>query len=132
MGFQMRRFARRTVNKVVAIAAVLVLAALGAIGVAAPAQAASLGTGWDHDASSHLGAYLVGGVYAYCMDPGVPPPLSASSDGGLITGYTSHGPAAGQNSTYLDATTLGKINYLVSTWGQTTNKDQAAAVAPPT
>lgn len=120
---------KQTVKRYLAAAAIVALSTIGLVAGVAPAQAASLGVGWDYNATSHLGAYSVGGVNGYCIDPGVPPPLAASSDAGIVTSYTSQGPSLGQNVTNLDSTTLGKVNYLVSTFGQTGNKDQAAAVA---
>lgn len=119
-----------TAMRLVAVSAIVAVASLGGVAVVAPpAQAASIGVGYNYDSNSHLGSYVVGGVYGYCIDPGAAPPLSASGDAGIVTGYTSHGPGISQNATGLDATTLGRINYLVTTYGQTGDRNQAAAVA---
>jgi hypothetical protein len=124
--------ARSATLRVLAAVAVVAVACLGAVAVPPAAAAATLGAGLSYGgnpSNGYVGNYVVGGVYAYCIDPGMTWPLAASSDAGLVSAYTSSGPAAGENAVALSSTTLGKINYLVTTWGQTSDPLQAAAVA---
>ncbi|MCU1423223.1 MAG: hypothetical protein JWN36_2874 [Microbacteriaceae bacterium] len=115
----------------VAFAALLALALSlgGAVLIAQPAHAAGIGVGWDFDRNSHLGAYTVPGGNAYCLNPGLPPATAATSDAGIVSSFTSAGPTAGRNVVTLGAATLARINYLVTTYGQTTDRDVASAVA---
>jgi hypothetical protein len=107
----------------------LALSLCSAVVIAQPAHAAGIGVGWDFDQDSHLGAYTVPGGNAYCLNPGLPPATAVTSNAGIVSSFTSSGPTAGRNSVALGAATLAKINYLVTRYGQTTDRDVAAAVA---
>lgn len=127
----------RTVGSRIMIVSTAAAAALGltaTVSIVAPesASAASIGPGFAYQGNpeSFLGGYILpNGQIGYCPDPGELPPLTATSDGGIVTSYVSHGPGTTQNATALDSTTLGKINYLVTTYGQTGDSDVAAAVS---
>lgn len=99
----------------------LVLALVGALWTAPPARAADQGTGFGTWAplSAHgwHGSMLVGGVHTYCIIPGLPLPTGTSVDHGVS------GSAAG-----LTPHQLAGINLIVTTYGQTTDPVQAAAV----
>lgn len=103
-----------------AILAVLASVVAGLLG-AAPANAASQGAGFGTwapvSAYGWHGSMLVNGVHTYCITPGAPAPTGASVDQGVS------GSAAGLNPSQLTA-----INMLVSTYGQTDDAVQAAAV----
>lgn len=97
------------------------LALLSVLTVAPPASAASRGAGFGTWAplSAHgwHGSMLVNGVHTYCIVPGLPAPTGESVDHGV------RGDAAG-----LSPQQLAGINLLVSTYGQTDDPVQAAAV----
>jgi hypothetical protein len=102
---------------------VVACAALAAIlvGLAPPASAADQGTGFGTWApvsrTGWHGSVLAAGVHTYCIHPGLPAPTGPSTDHGV------RGDARG-----LSAQQLVSINYLVSTYGQTTDPVQAASV----
>lgn len=88
----------------------------------APADAAERGAGFGTwapiSAYGWHGSMLVGGVHTYCITPGAPAPTGPTTDHGIS------GSAAG-----LTPQQLTGINLLVSTYGQTNDPVQAAAVA---
>lgn len=105
----------------------LILAALVVllvVDVVAPprADAAERGAGFGTWApiSAHgwHGSMLIDGVHTYCITPGAPAPTGPSTDHGISAS------AAG-----LSAQQLAGINLLVSSYGQTQDPVQAAAVA---
>ena len=101
--------------------AVIVALLAGPVLSAAPASAAERGTGFGTWAPvspyGWHGSMLVNGVHTYCILPGLPLPTGPSVDHGVSGG------AAG-----LSAEQLTRINHLVSTYGQTDDPVQAAAV----
>lgn len=86
------------------------------------ADAAERGTGFGTwapiSAYGWHGSMLVGGVHTYCITPGAPAPTGQTTDHGIS------GSAAG-----LSPQQLAGINLLVTTYGQTDDPVQAAAVA---
>ncbi len=86
------------------------------------ADAAERGTGFGTwapiSAYGWHGSMLVGGVHTYCITPGAPAPTGQTTDHGIS------GSAAG-----LSPRQLAGINLLVTTYGQTGDPVQAAAVA---
>jgi hypothetical protein len=107
----------------IALLAVFVLLFLAIdIGWPTRADAAERGAGFGTwapiSAYGWHGSMLVGGVHTYCITPGAPAPTGATSDHGIS------GSAAG-----LSPPQLTGINLLVSTYGQTDDPVQAAAVA---
>lgn len=105
------------------LALVLILAAALVAGIVAtlPARAASPGSGFGEWASSTSygwhGSMMVNGIHTYCIFPGRPLPTGASEDHGVSTSAAD-----------LDPQRLTAINMLVSTYGQTADPVQAAAV----
>jgi len=95
-----------------------------AITLVAPsrADAAERGTGFGTwapvSAYGWHGSMLVDGVHTYCITPGAPAPTGRTADHGIS------GSAAG-----LSPQQLAGINLLVTTYGQTADPVQAAAVA---
>ena len=87
-----------------------------------PAGAAERGVGFGTWAASSRygwhGSMLIDGVHTYCITPGAPLPIGPSTHHGIS------GSAAG-----LSPQQLAGINLLVSTYGQTSDPVQAAAVA---
>ncbi|MFC0198236.1 hypothetical protein ACFFIR_15300, partial [Microbacterium arthrosphaerae] len=87
-----------------------------------PAGAAERGAGFGTwapvSAYGWHGSMLVGGVHTYCITPGAPAPTGQSVDHGVS------GSAAG-----LAPQQLAGINHLVTSYGQTNDPVQAAAVA---
>ena len=119
------RFLRwRTLPLPAYVLVVVVLAVLLVMDIAAPshADAAERGTGFGTwapiSAYGWHGSMLVDGVHTYCITPGAPAPTGPSTDHGIS------GSAAG-----LSPQQLAGINLLVSTYGQTDDHVQAAAVA---
>ncbi len=106
------------------VALALLAAALVAFNPAAssPAGAADRGVGFGTWASGTRygwhGSMLIDGVHTYCITPRLPLPVGPSTHHGIS------GSAAG-----LSARQLAGINLLVSTYGQTDDPVQAAAVA---
>lgn len=92
------------------------------IGSPSRADAAERGTGFGTwapiSAYGWHGSMLVGGVHTYCITPGAPAPTGQTADHGIS------GSAAG-----LSPQQLAGINLLVTTYGQTDDPVQAAAVA---
>ncbi len=115
-------FARLPLPAYVLIFPVLIL--LLALDVVAPprADAAERGVGFGTwapvSAYGWHGSMLIDGVHTYCITPGAPAPTGPSSDHGIS------GSAAG-----LSPQQLAGINLLVSSYGQTQDPVQAAAVA---
>lgn len=102
------------------IAAVLGLTTVQALNPVAPASAASYGPGWtnaDNGGLGFLGAYRHAGINVYCLDLDVAPPM------GNTTGPTYGGWAG------LSANDLARINWAVSTYGQSSDRVVTAAVA---
>ncbi|WP_019181610.1 hypothetical protein [Microbacterium yannicii] len=115
-----RRSVRFLLASLVAGAAALAVVA-GGVAFAAPAHAAAQGAGFGTWAPISTygwhGSMLVDGVHTYCITPGAPAPTGASTDHGVS------GTAAG-----LSPQQLTGINLLVTTYGQTDDPVQAAAV----
>jgi hypothetical protein len=115
-------FARLPLPAYVVILAGLVVLLL--IDVVAPprADAAERGVGFGTwapiSAYGWHGSMLIDGVHTYCITPGAPAPTGPSTDHGIS------GSAAG-----LSPQQLAGINLLVSSYGQTQDPVQAAAVA---
>lgn len=109
-------------KRVLAALLVLAAAAVAAVVSIMPASAASPGTGFGEWASSTRygwhGSMVAGGMHTYCIFPGRPLPTGDSVDNGPST-----------NAAGLDPQRLTAINMLVSTYGQTGDPVQAAAVA---
>ncbi|HKP06710.1 MAG TPA: hypothetical protein VJU58_05605 [Microbacterium sp.] len=103
---------------------VAVFVSIVAVNIAFPsrADAADRGTGFGTwapiSAYGWHGSMLVDGVHTYCITPGAPAPTGPSTDHGIS------GSAAG-----LSSPQLAGINHLVTTYGQTGDAVQAAAVA---
>ncbi|MFE5410958.1 hypothetical protein [Microbacterium sp. NPDC056569] len=95
-----------------------------ALDVVSPSRAAAAERGTGFGTWAPISAYgwhgsmLVNGVHTYCITPGAPAPTGQSTDHGVS------GSAAG-----LSAQQLTGINLLVTTYGQTEDPVQAAAVA---
>lgn len=112
----------RQFGAMLATAAVLVT---GGILAAGPASAASLGPGHgDLNTTGTVGAFIAesDGRQVYCMDAGAPAPWNTTSGPTTVTDLTSY---TGQQ---LSPTTLAKLNYVLSKWGDSTNPDITAAV----
>ena len=107
----------------VAITAVALLA--GSLVVSQPAMAASLGAGYG-DSGDWRGAYTVGSMKVYCLEPGIAAPMGTSEDRGYVSTLNARSSAGGTNA--MTANQLARVNYLVTTYGQTENNNQAAAV----
>lgn len=82
--------------------------------------------------ASHLGAYGPPGSqfphatgHAYCADPTLAGPTAAGSYGPITTVTTWTSKITGQSATPQD---LARAAYVLSTYGETTNDEQAAAV----
>ncbi|MDT0117488.1 hypothetical protein Q9R20_10855 [Microbacterium sp. PRF11] len=110
---------RRRLPAFLAAAAVL----LGGIGLAAPAaraadRGAGFGTWAPLSSTGWHGSMLVDGVHTYCIHPGRPVATDPSTDHGTTS-----------NVEGLNAQQLVSINHLVSTYGQTGDAVQAAAVS---
>jgi hypothetical protein len=101
--------------------AALVLTVIGLVATAPSASAADRGVGFGTWAplSAHgwHGSMVVGGVHTYCILPGLPAPTGASTDHGVRSDAGGLSPVQ-----------LAGINRLVSTYGQTDDPVQAAAV----
>lgn len=124
---------RGVFSRVAAGVAVASIALTGAVVVMAPAQAAGLGAGFG-PANDYLGGYVApDGSIVYCIDPGIDSPSpGTTTDAGLAgAGFTASSQTgsggAGPTNT-LDADTAARINYVVSTYGQTWDNVEAAAV----
>ena len=108
-------------KRLLAVLAVVAATLTGAIVAGIPAQAASPGSGFGSwgpwTPYGWHGSMVVGGIHTYCILPGRALPTGASEDRGIS------GDAAGLNPQQLTA-----VNMLVSTYGQTGDPVQAAAV----
>ncbi|WGD38306.1 LPXTG cell wall anchor domain-containing protein [Lysinibacter sp. HNR] len=102
----------------------LVFLAAGSITLSSPAQAATiLGPGFGFDGGrSIFGGYIApDGSIAYCLEWGKPGPTNPA------WATTNQGPASSFNG--WGELEISRINYVVTTWGQTADPVQAAAVA---
>jgi len=112
----------RQFGALLAATAVLVT---GGIIAAGPASAASLGPGHgDLNTTGTVGAFIAesDGRQVYCMDAGAPAPWNMTSGPTTVTELVSY---TGQQ---LSPTTLAKLNYVMSKWGDSANPDTTAAV----
>jgi hypothetical protein len=111
----------RAARILTAVILVLTAAIAGSLVSAAPAAAADRGVGfgaWQPISPyGWHGSMIIDGVHTYCILPGAPLPTGASVDHGVST------TAAG-----LSPQQLTGINHLVTTYGQTDDPVQAAAV----
>lgn len=109
--------ARATLTLLVAT----VLAAIGLVVTPSPAAAAERGVGFGTWAPTSAygwhGSMVVDGVHTYCILPGRPLPVGATTDHGERTRVAGLSPAD-----------LAGINHLVTRYGQTDDPVQAAAV----
>jgi hypothetical protein len=109
------------------LATLVALVGLGSIDWGgSPAAAATTGAGYPGITpyGGYLGNYIApDGTRVYCIDSGREWP-SGTTDAGTIVGSfpTSSG-------TWLDETTIRKLNYALLTWGQTADPTNAAAVS---
>lgn len=108
-------------KRLFAVLGVVVAALAGAVVTGIPAQAASPGSGFGSwgpwTPYGWHGSMVVGGIHTYCILPGRALPTGPSEDRGIS------GDAAGLNPQQLTA-----VNMLVSTYGQTGDPVEAAAV----
>ncbi|KJL43072.1 MULTISPECIES: hypothetical protein [Microbacterium] len=116
-------FRPRSRRRASALPLVIAAIVIGITLLSAPrADAAERGTGFGTWAPVSTygwhGSMLVGGVHTYCITPGAPAPTGPTADHGIS------GSAAG-----LLPQQLAGINLLVTTYGQTDDPVQAAAVA---
>ncbi|MBW9111311.1 hypothetical protein [Microbacterium ureisolvens] len=115
---------RRVMRPTAHLLLVAVFVIIVAMNLSSPsrADAADRGTGFGTwapiSAYGWHGSMLVNGVHTYCITPGAPAPTGQTVDHGIS------GSAAG-----LSAQQLAGINLLVTTYGQTDDPVQAAAVA---
>jgi len=86
-----------------------------------PAHAAAYGPGYD-GANGHIGAFLVGSSVVYCLRPAERGPTGSTT----FAGYQTW--SGGSSGPSMSATSNARINWAISTYGQTTNDDWAVAV----
>lgn len=106
--------ARRLLLALAALAALLAGLQLGPV----PARAADYGPGYDGPAG-RIGAYVFEGSLVYCLEPQKDRPLGAT---------TAAGTADGARFAISDAD-MARLNWAISTRGQTADPDVATAVA---
>jgi hypothetical protein len=115
-------FARLPLPAYLLIVAVLIVFLVTDVMAPPRADAAERGVGFGTwapvSAYGWHGSMLIDGVHTYCITPGAPAPTGPSTDHGIS------GSAAG-----LSPQQLAGINLLVSSYGQTQDPVQAAAVA---
>ena len=111
--------------KLRAASAALLVTALAVVGIAvpsSPAQAASVGPGYDYqgDPHSHLGGYLnPDGTVGYCIDAGKPSPVGgATTDGGVVDRVNGR-----------SASVMLQLSWLLLRYGGSRDDDVSAAVA---
>jgi hypothetical protein len=108
-------------KRLFAVLAVLAATLAGAVVAGLPARAASPGSGFGSwgpwTPYGWHGSMMVGDLHTYCILPGRALPTGASEDRGISA------DAAGLNAQQLTA-----VNMLVSTYGQTSDPVEAAAV----
>jgi len=123
-----RRVSRRVKRGVAAVAVAGV--AVTGLTVAAPAMATSEGAGLrlsgDFGAWGHRGAQIQDGSAVYCMNWTLDAPIGMSPTS--VYRATSLGPDSSGNQHSIGGTELGRINYILSTWGSTGDNTTAAAV----
>ncbi len=74
------------------------------------------------DSTDWLGSYIVGGQQVWCVDYALKAPDTNEK-------YTSDGPLTTKWGTPVDPTTAAEISYLLLRFGNTTSKDDAAALS---
>ena len=133
---------RRYAAILVAMCVALVGAVVLNVQQAAPAFAATKGVGVDFETVGFLGSFeLENGERAYCVEIKVWEPWAAQQPVALVTSLPSFsgdlmiGSMLGMGGVELnmptmnDAAHMRQINYILSTWGDTLDDAQAAAVA---
>lgn len=123
-----RRVSRRVKRSVAAVAVAGV--AVTGFAVAAPAMATSEGAGLtlygDFGAWGFRGAQIQDGSAVYCLDWTYDAPIGSSPTS--VYRATSLGANGSGNQHSVGGTELGRINYILSTWGGTGDNVTAAAV----
>ncbi len=107
------------------LATTAVLASAAVVGTSTAALAASVGPGHGSpDNLGTLGSFIAesDGRQVYCMDAGAPAPWN------MTTGPTTVTELVSNTGQQLSSTTLAKLNYVLSKWGDSTNPDITAAV----
>ncbi|KQR49149.1 hypothetical protein ASF87_10165 [Microbacterium sp. Leaf161] len=107
---------------------VLALAVTALVATRQPAQAAAQGAGygtWDDRIGWQGGFVAPDGSIVYCIEPGVSNPSGSTSSAGNQSSVTSTSPFGSRT---LSSNDLARINYLVTTFGQTSSSREAAAV----
>lgn len=132
---------RSWLRALAAVSAALLAASILTLAPTPPkAEAAGMGAGiWVAGGTYWLGSYITSsdGAQTYCIEPGMnPPTYFDQSSGSVVTSmsarykaYYGSGVVIGEGSTTLNSTTLGRMNWLIRTYGMTSNNNQAAAVA---
>lgn len=122
-----------------AVLTVLLLVTVLVGGRAELSFAAAPGPGVTFDEIGHIGAYrLSSGELAYCLEAGVFEPWGDQADGKVVTFLPSFTGSAGAGWQFGFADTLNmpavtdtarmrQMNYVIHTWGNTSNNEQAAA-----
>lgn len=125
---RVRRLSRT--KKVIAAAVTATLAATGVVAGATAASAADEGPGLvlygDYGAWGHRGSFIEGGASIWCLDWTLDGPVGASPSN--IYRATSLGPNDSGNQHAVGPEELGRINYILSTYGGTGDPLTAAAV----
>ncbi|MBN9141469.1 MAG: hypothetical protein J0H23_11645 [Micrococcales bacterium] len=102
-----------------------ILAAGLSLGAAAPAEAGVRGVGYD-EGLGFLGAFVSesDGRQAYCIDADAPPVWNSATSGPqTVTSLISNTGAQ------MSDATLAKLNYILSKWGQSGDRQVTAAVS---
>ena len=136
------RALRRYVSMVIALCVALMGAIVMTVQHSAPAAAATKGVGIDFDTVGFLGSFeLANGERAYCVEIKVWEPWDPQEPVTTVTSLPAFsgdlmiGSMLGMGGVELDmpvmndAAHMRQINYILSTWGDTQDDAQAAAVA---
>ncbi len=111
-------------GRVAALAAVALVLVVG--GAVSPASALTLSAGYG-GASGYLGLWDDNGHRVVCIDPGGPDSISKPASGWSLESAPISSTSGGMTCTY-DATATARLNFVLSTWGDTSDNATAAAV----
>ncbi|WP_157534393.1 hypothetical protein [Microbacterium sp. Leaf320] len=128
MDIPLRRRLSSAAKKTIVIIVTLMLALTAVFTLKQPAHAASQGAGygtWDDRVGWQGGFVAPDGTVVYCIEPGVSNPSGSSTSAGHQGSVVSRSPYGDRA---LSADDLARINYLVSSFGQTSNNREASAV----
>lgn len=115
---------KKVTTVVATLSMVVGVSYFGAAAFAATGVGHHAGHTWDGDGTSFIGSYAFDdSTFGYCMDAAYGPPTFFSYTNQVVTSFQR------EDGIWLDSNDMGRLAYLMSTYGDTANDIQASAMA---